>query len=237
VKIQICSDLHIRSHNDSIEDYMTFTDADVLVVAGDLCPMPGTTHWLKILAEEYPQVIFVAGNHEFYGTDLGDLYDLKWAFRYTANVHILENESVTIDGKKFFGGTLWGNVDDNEIYMVTNCLNDFRLIKDFTVGKSVSLYNKFTKALVATKDVDVVISHFGASKHSIHKDYKDSNINSYFCSDYIDVHTKPYKLWIHGHVHSSFDYVVNGTRVICNPKGYGLENCHYYDPRKIVCLD
>ena len=27
-------------------------------------------------------------------------------------------------------------------------------------------------------------------------------------------------LWIHGHTHDSFDYVLNGTRVVCNPRGY-----------------
>lgn len=27
-------------------------------------------------------------------------------------------------------------------------------------------------------------------------------------------------LWIHGHVHESADYELNGTRIICNPKGY-----------------
>ena len=28
------------------------------------------------------------------------------------------------------------------------------------------------------------------------------------------------RLWIHGHTHDSFDYSVNGTRVLCNPRGY-----------------
>ena len=28
------------------------------------------------------------------------------------------------------------------------------------------------------------------------------------------------QLWVHGHTHDSFDYVVNGTRVVCNPRGY-----------------
>lgn len=27
-------------------------------------------------------------------------------------------------------------------------------------------------------------------------------------------------LWIHGHTHDSFDYTVEGTRVLCNPRGY-----------------
>ena len=27
-------------------------------------------------------------------------------------------------------------------------------------------------------------------------------------------------LWVHGHMHESFDYEVYGTRVVCNPRGY-----------------
>jgi Icc-related predicted phosphoesterase len=30
-------------------------------------------------------------------------------------------------------------------------------------------------------------------------------------------------LWIHGHMHESFDYEVYGTRLVCNPRGYAPE--------------
>jgi len=30
-------------------------------------------------------------------------------------------------------------------------------------------------------------------------------------------------LWIHGHTHDSFDYAVNGVRVVCNPRGYARD--------------
>ncbi|WP_164935491.1 metallophosphoesterase family protein [Bradyrhizobium guangzhouense] len=52
-------------------------------------------------------------------------------------------------------------------------------------------------------------------------------------------------LWVHGHVHSSKDYVVgnNGTRVVCNPRGYpeprhatGRENPNF-DPTLVVELE
>ena len=32
------------------------------------------------------------------------------------------------------------------------------------------------------------------------------------------------QLWIHGHVHHSRDYLVDGTRVLCNPRGYSLHS-------------
>jgi hypothetical protein len=38
-------------------------------------------------------------------------------------------------------------------------------------------------------------------------------------------------LWTHGHTHESFDYVVNGTRVVCNPRGYApMELNAAFDP-------
>ena len=40
-------------------------------------------------------------------------------------------------------------------------------------------------------------------------------------------------LWVHGHVHTSFDYRVGATRVLCNPHGYGAENPDF-DPRLVV---
>jgi len=28
------------------------------------------------------------------------------------------------------------------------------------------------------------------------------------------------KLWVHGHTHDPYDYVIGETRVVCNPRGY-----------------
>jgi Icc-related predicted phosphoesterase len=36
--------------------------------------------------------------------------------------------------------------------------------------------------------------------------------------DLILEHQPP--LWIHGHIHKSFDYRIEKTRIVCNPRGY-----------------
>lgn len=47
-------------------------------------------------------------------------------------------------------------------------------------------------------------------------------------------------LWIHGHVHDSFDYAVEGTRVVANPRGYitskkrGTPENEAFDPALLV---
>ena len=35
------------------------------------------------------------------------------------------------------------------------------------------------------------------------------------------------KLWCHGHIHISSDYVLYGTRIVCNPRGYDDENPNF----------
>ena len=44
-------------------------------------------------------------------------------------------------------------------------------------------------------------------------------------------------VWIHGHVHDSFDYEVGSTRVVCNPRGYGPENEREFDPALVVVVE
>lgn len=72
----------------------------------------------------------------------------------------------------------------------------------------------------------VIITHFCPHLRSLHDKYCNSSCNSYFitdCSEFLG--TVP--LWIHGHTHSSFDYQIENTRVICNPRGYHTENKDY----------
>lgn len=41
------------------------------------------------------------------------------------------------------------------------------------------------------------------------------------------------RIWLHGHVHTSSDYVVGTTRILANPHGYGAENPSF-NPQLIV---
>lgn len=41
------------------------------------------------------------------------------------------------------------------------------------------------------------------------------------------------RIWVHGHVHCSSDYVVGQTRILANPHGYGPENSSF-DPCLVV---
>lgn len=91
-------------------------NVDVVVLAGDIgrfvdgISTGGPTDYVARLADymEVP-VIFVAGNHEFYGCqDMNAwLSHIRDASPIHDNVEILENRVVTIGGVRFIGATLW----------------------------------------------------------------------------------------------------------------------------------
>ena len=67
----------------------------------------------------------------------------------------------------------------------------------------------------------VAITHHAPSRGSIHPRFADSLLNACFVSAAERlVDGRRASLWIHGHTHDSFDYRLNGARVLCNPRGY-----------------
>lgn len=69
----------------------------------------------------------------------------------------------------------------------------------------------------------VVVGHHAPSKLSTKPRYeKDVMVNGAYSSDlseFILDHPQ-IKVWTHGHTHHEFDYMIGGTRIVCNPRGY-----------------
>jgi Icc-related predicted phosphoesterase len=69
----------------------------------------------------------------------------------------------------------------------------------------------------------VVVGHHAPSKSSTHPRYKDEQIMNGGYSTSIDEYILDHpqiKVWVHGHTHEDFDYMVGSTRIVCNPRGY-----------------
>src|SRR3974390_3370887 len=100
MRLHILSDLHL--------EFEPFTapavEADAVILAGDVSTGRNGLKWASKTFLDRP-VIYVLGNHEFYGQKLQKLTaELKEMARDT-NVRLLENESCTIGEIAFFGGT------------------------------------------------------------------------------------------------------------------------------------
>jgi predicted phosphodiesterase len=250
MKIRVLSDLHL--------EFAGWTpppaDADVVVLAGDIHVGVRGLEWAR---QQFPTlpVIYVVGNHEFYG---GQLQQVSAALRETADrldIHMLDAGELLIEGTRFLGATLW---TDFALYGVgprlQQSMNDARqAITDFRVIRfgpselfSPELAREMHLAQVKwlegklIEEFDgptVAVTHFLPHRRSIHPKYEGDRFNPGFASDLAHLVGPPVSLWIHGHTHESMDYLVNGTRVVCNPRGYlPMEPNVAFDPRFVVEL-
>jgi predicted phosphodiesterase len=230
MKIHVLSDLHLEFSNLPPPS----AHSDVVVLAGDIWKKDHGIHWAR---STWPnsEIIYIAGNHEFYGSERNTVIDkLRNAAKNNA-VHFLENDEIIINDTRFLGCTLWTDFRlfgaeraESSMQAGQYNLNDFKLIKEgvgsFTPQDSVQLFTNSvswleSKLRVAHTGKTIVITHHLPSSNSIAEKYANDPLNPCFASnlDYLFGMTD---IWIHGHTHESFDYIVNNTRVVCNPRGY-----------------
>ena len=237
VKLHILSDLHLghcgfeRPRN----------DADVVILAGDVARPRDAVAWARHFDKP---VLYVPGNHEFYGGSLrGAATELARQSAGTC-VRVLDNTEIVIERVRFLGTTLWtdfelfGAGEKREAAMAEaqKLMRDFSRIRvddedarPFSPDDSVTLFERDARWLAAMLDTrhdgpTVVITHHAPSRQSVHPRFASSLLNAAFVSDAERLlGGDRVQLWIHGHTHDSFDYLVNGTRVVCNPRGYAKE--------------
>jgi len=234
MKFHVLSDLHTEFADFSPPE----TNADVVVLAGDIGVGLDGIEWAARRFSEVP-VIYVPGNHEFYAHDIGLTDELKVAA--AANIHVLNNDTLELDGVRFVGSTLWTDFKlygEGEAWFARQrakrLIEDFASIKNgkrrFTPEDSVAVHETSKAWLVRELEREfdgptVVVTHHLPAQSSIAKRYTNDPLNPVFASRLEDLIEKfrP-DLWIHGHTHVPCDYELFDTRIVCNPGGYPGEN-------------
>jgi predicted phosphodiesterase len=251
MKLHVMSDLHLSMAGMDVAD----TDADVVVLAGDIARPDKACAWARQITKP---VLYVAGNHEHYHGDLpGTLAELR---RHSAGstLRVLECDVWVHGGVRFLGATLWSDFrlfddDGTRARAMTDAvalIRDFQRIRvdadggpPFTPQHSQALFDRTAAWLDARLQEPfdgptVVVTHHAPSPRSIHPRFEGSRLNGCFVSDLERLMGAPrVTLWIHGHTHDSFDYTVRGTRVLCNPRGYMLQGVGEnaaFDPALVV---
>jgi len=231
MKLNILSDLHLRQGDLARPD----SDADVVILAGDIARPREAIAWASAFTKP---VLYVAGNHEFYGSSIAETRAALRQLSADTCVRVLDDDEVVIDGVRFLGSTLWtdfalfgtGERRAQAMRDGQRFLRDFSVIGDsearFSPEQSARLFAIHARWLAARladahDGPTVVITHHAPSPRSVHPRFAGSPLNACFASDieYL-IDAARVELWIHGHMHDSFDYRVNGTRVVCNPRGY-----------------
>ena len=276
MRVNVISDLHIDFAD------LTLPGGDVLILSGDIFEAKSLNkenynskmvllehdrgdqrpdRFYRFILEEcsrkYRKVIMVMGNHEHYRFRIQKTYE-HIKSQLPDNVHLLEKESLVLDGVLFLGATLWTDMNKQDaltMYHMQGAMNDYRQITmlneekhvyhrlqpEYTVKEHLKTLEYFNTALTENKNREggalpvVVVTHHSPSKLSTHPKYQDEIImNGAYSSDlseFILDHPE-ICVWTHGHTHEPFDYQVGETRIICNPRGYKYyeERAEYFDP-------
>lgn len=143
--IQYVSDVHLEFKSpDIIPKLLKNINADVLVLAGDICAMGIEEDFgkfielIKYYSPRYKNIIHVAGNHEYYAAkkiitklDCMDAINrkLKALSKTFKNYLFLNCDAITLqfDNKPymFIGATLWAKIDEKDWKFVENNMNDY----------------------------------------------------------------------------------------------------------------
>jgi Icc-related predicted phosphoesterase len=150
MKIAITSDVHLEFGDLILKNE---ENADVLILSGDICVAADFrksdpygimeygkteryTDFFIRCANEFKNVIYVAGNHEHYNGDYAETFTiLRKHLGSIPNLHILDKEHVTIDDVTFIGGTLWTDMNAQDpvtLAHIRGIMNDFRIIQNST---------------------------------------------------------------------------------------------------------
>ncbi|QDZ29581.1 metallophosphoesterase [Noviherbaspirillum sp. UKPF54] len=247
MNIQIASDLHLDLLEKQFPGYRAVepADADVLVLAGDI---HRSTEAIAAFADWPVPVIYVHGNHEAYHEQYAELEDKLRSACAGTNVRYLERGEHIVGGVRFLGCCLWTDYlldpehQREAMQEAEQMLRDHQVIHTergpFTAQDALRLHRQ-SRAWLEQKLAErfagrtVVVTHHGPHPQSIHPRYAGVRLNAAFISDLTPL-VEQADLWIHGHVHDSFDYDVAGTRVIANPRGYALNRRAVQTPEQLI---
>jgi len=189
------------------------------------------------VAQKWKHVLYVPGNHEYYSDQPIDSINQKImeVCNQWSNVHLLNRNTVVIDGQRFLGCTLWSR----PLSATTRMLNDFRRIPGCTPD-TMSEWHTVDRTWLDhnVKQGDIVVTHFMPLQN---KDLMDNGIKSryplspldhYFGNDDMtDIFSRT-KMWISGHTHQPFKVTIGDTLWVCNP--LGLPGEHVPDTELVV---
>lgn len=236
MRLRIFSDLHLECFGG--ERDLPDVSADAIILAGDIHTGTQGLAWAAERFSHLP-VIYVPGNHEYYGHSMSTLRAELDSEANRLGIHLLDNKSVVIGGVKFMGSTLWtdfelyANCPDNDAALTyenaVSLMPDFRIIEQpdgitFSPEESQRLHSCAVKWLEKELHTPfagpkVVISHHAPLADCIPDRYKGDSLSPAFASN-LSRFMGQAALWVHGHVHETVDFECQETRVVANPGGY-----------------
>lgn len=213
---------------------------EICILAGDVDDFGKKGNSLYLMLQDltfrFKEVIFVPGNHEYYGTHIGTLErKVLELMEHDHNFTLLQaGEYVERDGVRIIGATLWSDTSSID-YEAGVKMNDYRFIRygpdaepwRYKLKPMHTTYmhwehvRKIKGALSDWDGPSIVVTHHAPSTKSIDRKFEGDRLNPAYATDILLDKWPTY--WIHGHIHRAVNYEHNGCRVLSNPAGYQSE--------------
>ena len=236
MRIQFASDLHLEFFESRFPEFRGVepTDSDVLVLAGDIAK---GSRVFDLFGNWHCPVVYVPGNHEFYGGALQPVLDeiLERAGAYP-NITVLNGSSVAISSVRFLGCTLWTDYElfgkecrEEAMRVCGEKIYDHSVIqrqngapfRPIDACEAHWLQRQLIEKELAQpfQGKTILVTHHAPHPNSVHPLFSADITSASFTSNLTGI-VGMADVCIHGHLHESFDYMVGETRVVSNPLGY-----------------
>ena len=259
MEFRLISDVHNEFYDETTQYSLPYLSGDenrVLVIAGDFTMLKRaakTASTFTSMAKRFKAVVYVPGNHEYYGFRIDPIAARKKFQEMNpeglTNVHFLIRDSVVIDGVRFVGATLWTNMDRNNPlieFELRMKMNDFKAITYYdAIRQSYQVFKPYHWLREHKADLEyigfavelsdepcIVVTHHAPSFQSRDPAYEHDRYGNFGYMSELDqfIHCNPnISHWLHGHIHHPSDYIIGCTNVICNPYGYAGEDVQFLD--------
>ena len=251
IKIQLLSDLHVEFYKNSKDLQIEDTDAELIILVGDIHTKTRGIKWLLEQKINKP-ILYVCGNHEYWGGSYPHTLDkMKEATRGT-NIYVLENDYYIHNDLVILGSSLWTDYKLFEPVISQSLARNecYKLMNDFTrIRNSNNNYKKIssidlldlhiksleflTTYLELFKDWNIgIATHHSPSIKGVNPIYYKDVVSSAYCSNLDEfVAYSGAKFWAFGHTHYKVDTYIGDTRLISNPRGYLGHLVEEFDPR------
>ncbi|MBT0810733.1 metallophosphoesterase [Litoribacter ruber] len=241
MRVQYLSDLHLEfpENREHLKQNPIKPLAEYLIIAGDLVPfriMDRHTDFFDYLSDNFEQVYWLPGNHEYYHNDLshrsGQLHE-----QIRSNIHLINNRVIGKGNVKLIFSTMWSAIKPQNAFFLQQGLMDFQTIKLNGKPFSVEDFNQlhinslnFIKKEIPDgfKEKIIVVTHHVPTFIHYPEKYKTNILNEGFATElfpWIQTHGPNY--WIYGHHHTNTeDFLIGDTLMLTNQLGYVAKGEH-----------
>lgn len=238
MKIRIYSDLHLEFGTSS-SMFNERGSESLVVLAGDIDTGTAGVRWAKKTFPHAP-VVYVLGNHEYYGYTFETLVDECKEAARGSNVHVLERDALDILGIRILGCTLWTDFDLLGVeraaeaqewaresladYWHIRLADGMPITPQRTYGRFLRSAEWLSQQIKAADRPVLVVTHHAPTAATVAPLYEGKISNAAFHSNVDRLIRPPVRMWVHGHTHWNADAPVNGVRVATNQWGYPDED-------------